>query len=364
MNIKRLILLATTSLVVVCAPAGSALGASATTPPTLPTPTTAPPAPTDGSQGQITERWALTPAASADPDKAGNRSEFAYVADPGTTIADAVTVFNLGNVSEDFHVYATDAFNNDIGQFDLLTGDQKPTGVGSWVTIAQERVTVAPGKQATIPITIKVPLDAAPGDHAGAMVASSPTSGANDAGDTVQLDRRTGSRMYIRVKGALKSDVAVTRVDTTYDRSISPLRGTAHVRYRIDNRGNVRLGGTITVSVAGPFGIAETKLTVPDIPELLPGQHAIMSADVHDVPELMVGVATVRFVPTGSNAADVKASAGKDTSFVPPIPLLIAVLVLLVAILALRVYRRRRIVPAQVVTAATQQEREVEHQPV
>jgi hypothetical protein len=44
--------------------------------------------------------------------------------------------------------------------------------------------------------------------------------------------------------------------------------------------------------------------------------------------------------------------------------LLIAVLVLLVAILALRVYRRRRIVPAQVVTAATQQEREVEHQPV
>ena len=352
-DIRRLLLLAAISVVALCASVGPAQRALAVTPPTVPTDPTATTVAATGArpsavpgEPQISESWALTPAASADPDVAGNRSEFAYVANPGTVINDAVTVLNLGNVAQDFRIYATDAFNNDQGQFDLLTGDQKPIGVGSWVSSPQERVTVPAGKQATIPITITVPLDATAGDHAGAIVASSPTSGSDTAGNTVQLDRRTGSRLYIRVNGTLKADLAITDVETTYDTSINPLGGTAHVRYHVENRGNVRLGGTVKVSVAGPFGLGDTTMTMPAMPELLPGGSATLTADVSGVPELMVGVATVHLVPTASAGVDTRTSAGKDTSFVPPVPLLLALLVVLVGLIGWRSVRRRRTGPA------------------
>ena len=262
--------------------------------------------------------------------------------EPGVELEDAVTVFNSGNVSEDLRIYATDAFNNDQGQFDILPGEQDPTGVGSWVTIPQERITVPPGKQATIPIKIKIPLEAAAGDHAGAIVASSPTSGSDAEGNVLNLDRRTGSRIYIRVNGPLRADLAVTDVSTTYDQSVNPLGGTAHVRYHVENRGNVRLGGTLTASVAGPFGLGETKITLPEMPELLPGEDVTLTADVEDVPTLMLGATTVRLTPSDGLGIETKVSESKDTSFVPPIPLLLALFVVIVGLLVWRAIQRRR----------------------
>jgi len=358
MSSRRFVLLATTSLVACCAFGGPVHATPAPPPPSPPssTPDTTPDTTSDttgatsdaqppgdsATTGEIVEEWALTPAASADPDEAGNRSEFAYVVEPGTELEDAVTVFNTGNVPQDFRIYATDAFNNEDGQFDILTGDQEPTGVGSWVSIPQERITVPPGKQATIPITIKIPLEAAAGDHAGAIVASSPTSGSDEEGNVLNLDRRTGSRVYIRVNGPLRADLAVTEVSTTYDQSVNPLGGTAHVRYRVENRGNVRLGGTVTASVAGPFGIGESKITLPEMPELLPGEDVTLTADVKDVPALMYGETTVRLTPSDGLGIETKASESKDTSFVPPIPLLLALFVVIVGLLVWRAIKRRR----------------------
>jgi hypothetical protein len=139
--------------------------------------------------------WSLAPGGSSDPVQAGNRVDLAYDAVPGTTIDDAVTFYNYSNVTLNFRVYATDAFNNDTGEFDILPGSDEPTDVGSWVALAQENITVVPCSQATIPLTITVPDDASPGDHAGAVVASSATSGSNSDGQTVTVDRRTGTRM-------------------------------------------------------------------------------------------------------------------------------------------------------------------------
>jgi len=312
--------------------------AGATVPPT----STVPPGtetPQSDQGQQVTESWALTPAASADPDAAGNRSELTYLADPGAVIQDAVTVFNFGSVQENFQVYATDAFNNNEGQFDVLPADKTPTDVGTWVKFSQEAITVPPGKQATIPIAITIPRDASAGDHVGAIVASSPTSGTDALGNVVTFDRRTGSRMYVRVNGPLTAELAVTNVDATFDHSISPLGGTARVKYRVENRGNVRLAGTATLSVAGPFGIGEKKVALPNMPELLPGQDITVTADVHDVPELFLGFTAVRVEPAQATGVDGKVSEKRDLSFVPPVAVL---LVLLVAVIALLVWRRVR----------------------
>lgn len=347
MNTRRSLVLLAAAVIVAVMPVHAVV---ASAPPTTVPPTTVPPTtpvePADGSETQpteIVESWALAPAGSSEVDGAGNRPELTYVADPGAVIEDAVTLFNFGTVQLTFRIYSTDAFNNDEGQFDLLPGDQDPTDLGSWVTFPQEMVTVSPGQQVTLPITITVPPDAAPGDHAGAVLASSPTLGTGEQGDVVTLDRRTGTRLYLRVNGALTPELAVADVETSYEHSLNPLGGSAKVTYRIENRGNVRLGGTATVSIAGPFGLGEKTVTLPDVPELLPGEDVSLVLDVDDVPALMLDRSTVRVTPTGAEVdGDVEVATGGDLMFAPPIAALLVLLAFIFGLSARRRYVRHR----------------------
>lgn len=357
MNIRRLVLSATIMSVAFVASAVPAQGAPATVPPTEP-PTAA--VPTDAAPPQVVEEsWALSPAGSLEADSASERPDLTYEADAGAVIEDAVTVFNFGTVQLTFRIYATDAFNNAEGQFDLLTGDQQPVDVGSWVTIAQEMVTVPPGKQVTIPITIKVPDGAAPGDHTGAILASNQSTAVGPDG-AVTLDRRTGTRLYLRVNGPLFPELAVANVETTYHHALNSLAGSADVKYRIENRGNVRLGGTASVSIAGPFGVGERKVALPDIVGLLPGQDVEVTVKVADVPALMIASTTVRVEPT--EGADAASASGEDTTFAPPLTPLLALLFVLLGVLARRSYVRHRGGAAPAETKSDPQQSR-EHQP-
>ena len=355
MNIRRIALSATILSVAFLA---SAVPVNATVPPTEPPPA-AETAPT-AQPPVIEESWALSPVGSLEADAAAQRPDLTYEADPGAVIEDAVTLFNFGTVQLTFRVYATDAFNNADGQFDLLSGDQQPVDVGSWVTIAQEMVTVPPGKQVTLPITIKVPAGSTPGDHTGAILASNQSVGAGPEGGAVTLDRRTGARLYLRVNGPLFPELAVANVETTYHHALNSLAGSADVKFRIENRGNVRLGGTATVTIAGPFGLGERKVKLADIAELLPGQDVEVTVEVDDVSAMMIASTTVRVEP--AVGADASTASGEDTTFVPPITLLLALLFLLLGVLARRSYVRHRIGAAP--AAATKEAQNVrEHQP-
>ena len=314
-----------------------------TNPPTAPATTSAAASGTSPAGNEFVESWALGPAGSLNPDEPGNRAQLSYAADPGAVINDAVNVYNYGNVQLTFSIYATDAFDDAKGQFALLAGDKAPTDAGTWATVAQQSVSVPPGKQATIPITIKIPADATPGDHAGAVLASNVSASTNSAGAVVNFDRRTGTRMYIRVNGPLTPELAVSNVVASFNHSMNPLGGSAHLTYRVQNRGNVRLSGTATVTVTGPFGIGEKTVKLADVSELLPGGSIDVAADVADVPELFVGSTTVRVKPLGSgNIGSTKESTGTANSFAPPLGVLLVVLALLCGILVRRAYRRHR----------------------
>jgi hypothetical protein len=290
--------------------------------------------------GDIVESWALSPGGSLAADQAAQRPDLTYELDRGAVIEDSVTLFNFGTVDLNFRVYATDAFNNADGQFDLLSGDQPPTDVGSWITVAQELITVPACKQATIPITITVPADAAPGDHAGAVLASNESTGTGPEGGAVTLDRRTGTRVYLRVAGELFPELAVAEVDTSYDHALNPLGGEATVTYTIENRGNVRMGGNATLTVGGPFGLGDQTVDLPDVPELLPGESVTVTASVTDVPASFLSFTTVEVVPSDADGAG--ATSGDDTTFTPPLSILIPLLVLILGVLARRAFRRHR----------------------
>ena len=124
----------------------------------------------------------------------------------------------------------------------------EPVDAGSWVKIPQENLTLPPGKQATIPISIDIPADASPGDHVAAILASSRAEGTGPDGKVIALDRRTGTRLYVRVAGPVEPKLNIEGVSVNYSPSLNPLSGSATVTYTVANRGNVRLGGTSSVT--------------------------------------------------------------------------------------------------------------------
>ncbi|MGH9085492.1 MAG: WxL protein peptidoglycan domain-containing protein, partial [Acidimicrobiales bacterium] len=300
--------------------------------------------PTNGPPVDVVHSWALAPAGSTDPDAPGNRPTLSYETAPGATISDAVTLYNYSNVQLTFRLYATDAYNNEDGAFDLLAGDAQPTDVGSWVALEQENITLAPRSQATIPMTVTVPADAAPGDHAGAVLAASGTIGTGPDGKIVNLDRRTGSRIYLRVTGDLRPELAVEGLTTIYEPSFNPAGGTAEVTYRVRNRGNVRMSGTHAVSVHGPLGIGRHSVPTEDLPELLPGEDYTVHATLEGVPagglvftDVDVQPRTVDGVEAGLD--DV---GGHGTAVAPPVTVLMTAIALWLALRARRAYRRHR----------------------
>ncbi len=295
------------------------------------------------SGDEIVHSWALAPAGSENPDEAGNRPNLSFTGDSGSKVPDAVTLYNFSNQQLNFRVYATDAFNNAEGQFDLLPGSEEPTDVGTWVSFAQDLITVAACEQVTIPITLTIPDNATPGDHTGAIVASNEAVSSGPQGDLVTLDRRTGTRLYVRVGGPLRAELAIEELSIDYRGAANPLDGSASVSYRIQNRGNVRLGGSHSVSISGPFGLARKRAPAADFPELLPGQGVEITTIVDHVPALGLSFTSVAVDPAaGGDGVVAGGSSRKATTIALPISVLVVLLLLLFGVLARRAHRRHR----------------------
>jgi len=301
--------------------------------------------------GEIIHSWALSPAGSDDPNEAGNRPNLTYTADPGAELPDAVTLFNYGTAQLTFRVYGVDAFNTADGAIDVTPGTDDPTEAGSWVTMAQEFITVSPGQQVTIPFTLTVPENAAPGDYRGAILASNQSRSTGNEEQVVILDRRTGTQLFVRVNGPLSTELAIEDLSTDYEPALNPLAGTATVSYTIVNRGNVTLSGSSAVSVGGPFGLGKQTLAQSDFGTLLPGGAVPVTLTVENVPAFGVATTEVILNPEGQDVQVSEISRSSNTLAIP-IAVLFGLLIILFAFLGVRAYRRHQQRNAEVLAAA------------
>jgi hypothetical protein len=159
----------------------------------------------------------------------------------------------------------------------------------------------------------------------------------------VELDRRTGTRLYMRVSGKLNPHLTVSNFSMDYHQAVNSFSGSASVKYRVNNDGNVRLGGSQKVVVEGPLGIGGTSLTLKDLPELLPGQHLDVDAHLSSVPALFVNTASVKIDPHGASDVGAPIVASTSTSnFAPPITVLLVGLIVVLLVLVRRARKRSR----------------------
>jgi hypothetical protein len=241
------------------------LTAAVLTVPAVPAPA-APPGP-GGSPGALT--WSVAPAGPRGPD---GRPALTYKLDPGATLTDHVAVTNYSKRPLTLRLGASDAFTTAGGGFDLEASGSRPVDVGSWVRTARASVVVPAGSRVVVPVVVTVPANATPGDHSGGIVASLAATGTGADGNQVTVDHRVGTRIHLRVTGALRPQLAVTDVVVTRSTSWNPLRlPVLTTEFTVRNTGNVRLGGQPYAEAHSLFGLGRRRAGAAALTEILPG---------------------------------------------------------------------------------------------
>jgi hypothetical protein len=271
--------------------------------------------------------WAVQPSTVKGPD---GRATFTWTdVKPRTVLHDYVGVSNFTSKPVTFKVYATDGFVDKNGSLNFLPAATAPTDIGTWVHPLHDSVKVPAHSRVNEPFTVTVPANATPGDHTGAMLASILTSG------QVKIDYRIGVPIYLRVSGKLRPVLSIESTSTSYHNTINPFGGGGtNVSYTVHNTGNVRLTGTQTVSVTGPFGVTLATVHPAPLQQLLPGTFVRVSAHLPGVYPAGPLTVHVKVIPvpinglrhtTGAPLAAVKHSVGM---WALPWPLLVLLILL------------------------------------
>ena len=190
--------------------------------------------------------FGIAPASARGPN---GRSYLSYGVTPGALLSDHVAVLNYSTIPLSLQVYVTNATETSSGGFGLAPAGQTPTGLESWVSVPLRLSTVSvparssagPG-EVVIPLTVRIPDNATPGDRVGGVVASLRTVGTNATGQRVILLQHVGTRLFIRVNGKLAPRLTIADLQTAYQGTLNPFgQGQVRVSYLVHNTGNVDL---------------------------------------------------------------------------------------------------------------------------
>jgi len=290
---------------------------------------------------QATQSWSITPAGGS-PDQPGNRPDLSYTVDPGTSITDTIQVWNYGAEPIQLKIYAADALITSEGSYDLRPSSESPTDVAAWTVLSSNTVTVAASSVTAVNVSIAVPKDALPGDHAGGIVASVATPSTNADGAQVLVEKRVGTRLNVRVNGDIVPDAEIQNVSASYSGSLNPIApGSVNVKYTFVNTGNTRLSGTVRLELSGIGG--SKSIDLPEVPVTMPGNTLEQSFTVADVWPTGIISAKVIFTPKDDPSIpelqSLASASGSGSTIAIPIGQLLSIIVIVGLVV---LYRRRR----------------------
>ncbi|MFE3886587.1 hypothetical protein ACFXPQ_27395 [Streptomyces lydicus] len=173
---------------------------------------------------------------------------------------------------------------------------------GAWLTLASTEVKVPPHTRASVPFTVTVPRDTAPGERSGSLrVTGGRGSGAGG---------RDAVPVHLRVTGAALSALSVENVSVGGrggPGGRGERGGAAVIRYTLVNRGNTVLTPRLAVHADGLFGpvLRRAARTLPVA--LRPGRSIDLTEKWPDPPGL--DAVDVRLAVTAGGGAHGSATA-------------------------------------------------------
>jgi hypothetical protein len=300
-------------------------------------------------------------AGPASAKKLDGRPYFTYDATPGGYVEDHIAVVNFAAHSQTLNVYPVDAATGTNGLFSYATKSAPRKQVGAWLSVGHVpsgTVTVKPRSTVILPFYLRVPRNASPGDHAGAIIVSLTGLVKSKKKHTlVKFEQRIATRVIVRVSGPLHPRLAIQNLHGSYSGHLNPFAsGVVHLSYTVGNTGNALLGGTPHVSGSGLFGSTGRTAAVPSVPLLLPGGAYRVTTHVSDVfPEIEI-TETVKLAPVGLRGdinPGLHVATASVTLWVIPWPLVVVVIIIALVIVAL-IWRRRRRSPKSSRTTISQ----------
>ncbi|NUO47048.1 MAG: DUF916 domain-containing protein [Streptomyces sp.] len=285
--------------------------------------------------------WSVYPLSS----KVAVRPYFYLSADPGQTITDKVVVANKTGKPLTFRLYAADAYNTARdGGFAVRTMKERMRGVGVWAKPAKARVTVPAHGKVTVPVTMRVPQGAEPGDHAGAIVALDERIDRGDGSVALGVQRAVAARVYLRVGGPTLPAISVEDVRVGHHQPLVPGLGdsAATISYTLHNTGNVTLNPKVELRATGLFGRTLLARDLTRIPsELLPGQSVRLTEPWRGAPQLDWGEVTLT-----ASAKDTRESAAASFLALPWLMAVVLAVVVVVGVVLVVRARRGRVRPS------------------
>jgi LytR cell envelope-related transcriptional attenuator len=163
-------------------------------------------------------------------------------ADPGQEWRSSLRVININKF--DLTVYL-DVVNfspkgeGGDGKFiPISQTDKDGSTIAEWFTISKEPITIPREQSIEVPITVRVPFEAAPGGHFAAILVGTRPLVAEPGQSKVQTSQMVTSLFFARVAGAIKESGSIREFRTTNKYLNSP---EATFELRFENKGNVHL---------------------------------------------------------------------------------------------------------------------------
>lgn len=181
-------------------------------------------------------------AGEDDPD----RPWFVYEFSPGTQHQDTLEITNLESETVTLRLYAADATTTKNGGFSLHKFGQENSGVGNWVSLPFEQITLEPNETRQVDFVLTIPEQADVGEHLGGILVENVAPDRVEREGDFQLNvvTRVGVRLYLTVPGAM-----ISRLDLA-DISLQSEDGQLVLAYHLENKGNIQLQPNLDYQVS------------------------------------------------------------------------------------------------------------------
>jgi len=185
------------------------------------------------------------------------RSWFVYEADLGEEIKDQVELRNDTDKPMVVNAAVLDGAVTDDGAYTLVDKVEDNKDIGTWATLSANKVTLAAHQRKLIDLTIKVPLTADVGSHAGGVVIWEDKASAGSTGKSagqLSVVTRVAARLYLTVPGDIVRRLDISNVHHTIE------KGVLYFNMSLHNGGNVTLLPVADITLRGIFSqIGEQK---------------------------------------------------------------------------------------------------------
>ena len=182
-------------------------------------------------------------------------------ADPGQIFTSVLRATNLSKETQTFYIIKRNISRLSDEGGPIFAGEQEETGfeISSWVKITDKPVIIEGGQTKEIPFSIKVPKDAGPGGHFGAILLSIRPEVPEETG--LGVGYRVGTIINLRISGEIFEEAQIREFRT--DKTIYSKSEVKFIT-RVENIGNVLVRPRGPLEITDFFGKSAAILRIND----------------------------------------------------------------------------------------------------